>query len=207
MILIKKENALILFISIALAVGIVGTGCEGTAGTEGAEGPAGPSGLVGPDGEDGSQMYADNGAPEADIGGTGATESDKTSNGLAIRAVNTGSEDFEISYGGMSEGEDATGSTYCYSESGCEDLSGGDISIIYPENEGIINESNPEDGKAVGVKISLHVDAGTGYFEVVRGESYRDDAGFREFNPEEVVSKTDTYSEGDLVEFEWGKTD
>lgn len=138
--------------------------------------------------------------------GTDSSDVTAEANGLGIRAVNTGSDDFEVSYGG-NQSENANGFSYCYSGTGCEETGGGGISIIYPEHDSIINESNPEDGKAVGVKVSIHIDAGTGYFEVVSGESYRDDAGFREFDPKEVVSTTDEYTEGTVVEFEWGETD
>lgn len=128
-------------------------------------------------------------------------------NGIGIRAVNTGSEDFEISYGAH-ESEGTIGFSYCYSSSGCENLEGdgGGYILIYPDKGNIVDESDPDDGQAVGVKVNVHIDAGTGYFEVVRGESYRDDDGFREFNPVEVVFTSNEFSAGSVTDFEWGET-
>lgn len=137
-----------------------------------------------------------------------ADNSGSTLKSLAIRAVSTGSGDFEIS-NGMSTSPDAQGVDYCYKKKGCIHLMGSGAFTVFSDMSGIIDHSSPdEEGRVIGVKVSLHIDAGSGYFEVVRGKSYRSNGGFSEFDAgDEVVFKSETFSEGDLVEFSWGETD
>lgn len=78
--------------------------------------------------------------------------------------------------------------------------------MIYPAKASIITESSP--GKhAVGVEVGFTVTAGEGRAEVVRGRSYRDDGGFREFEAGEVIHTSGTFSAGEVVAFSVGETD
>lgn len=124
---------------------------------------------------------------------------------LAIRAINTGSVDFEVSYG-MSTSKNEDGFTYCYSNEGCKPTSGGGAYTIFEGQPSVVDYSYPEQGAAVGIKVSLFVESGTGHFEVVRGKL--DGEGvLAEFIVTDVVFTSDTYNKGDLVEFSWGKTE
>lgn len=132
---------------------------------------------------------------------TSGSEDESATNGLAVRAVNTGDVDLEISMDGNAKTD------FCYESSGCEDTGGQSFHVIYPDNESLIDYSTPEGGKAVGIKISFSVDQGSGYFEVVTGEAYRDDAGFLEFESDAVVYTSDPFSEGDIVSDSYGEVD
>lgn len=60
---------------------------------------------------------------------------------------------------------------------------------------------------AVGVKVGMKITAGKGKIEIVRGLTYRDDAGYLEFTPSKVVHTSNTFTAGDIVGFDWGETD
>ncbi|SMO35779.1 hypothetical protein [Fodinibius sediminis] len=119
---------------------------------------------------------------------------------LGVRLVNTGSEDLEVETGSDNK------ITFCYDKEGCTELGGGGFATVFPDQEMVFNESDP-DKFAIGVKVGVKITAGKGKIEIVRGESYRDDAGFLEFTPSEVVHTSDTYTAGDTAVFEWGETD
>jgi hypothetical protein len=70
--------------------------------------------------------------------------------------------------------------------------------VIYPENESMIHYFNVE-SKAVGVNISYKIEQGTGYFIVVEGQTYRDDAYYLEFESGSTIYTSDSFSEGDVV--------
>ncbi|MFP8487974.1 hypothetical protein ACKGJO_02655 [Gracilimonas sp. Q87] len=124
---------------------------------------------------------------------------DESDNGLAIRAVNTGTEDLEISTDGD------TGIVFCYKSDGCKDVTsgGGSHHWITKDGESLISTSNDE-GIAVGVLISFQVEAGSGYYEVVSGKAYRDDAGFLEFEPNKVLFTSDEFTKGTNVQSSYG---
>ncbi|SMO93412.1 hypothetical protein [Gracilimonas mengyeensis] len=108
-------------------------------------------------------------------------------NGLAVRVVNTGSGDLELS-------QDSDASTgFCYQEDGCPTSGGGSFHTVFEGQDTIMDSSDP-DGQAVGVQVGFHVDAGSGYFEIVEGKAYRDDAGFLEFEAADVVYTSDEFS-------------
>lgn len=121
-------------------------------------------------------------------------------NGLGIRVVNTGDVDLELS---MDSDADTD---FCYEETGCEDTGGHGFYLIYPDNESVVSHSTP-DGQAVGIQIGFHVDAGSGYFEVVTGNAYRDDADFLEFDSDKVMYTSDEFTEGEIVIDTYGEVE
>jgi len=143
-----------------------------------------------------------------------SSDDDGTTNGsnssyknLGIRAVNTGTEDLEISYGDMST-QGAQGFEFCYEGMECEHSEGGGSFWINPNMASIIiKSSSDKEGQVIGVKANLQIDAGSGYIEVVRGRVENPEDVFPEFEVEgEPVYTTETFSEGDLIEFSWGET-
>ncbi|MTI88238.1 MAG: hypothetical protein FH748_09745 [Balneolaceae bacterium] len=125
-----------------------------------------------------------------------------TGNALAIRAVNTGSGNLEIS-------QDSEATTiFCYKSTSCGEAQGGGGSFhtIFEDSESLIDYSEDE-RQAKGVKIAFHVDEGSGYFEVISGRSYRDDAGFLEFEEGDVLYTSEAFSAGDVVVDSYGNTD
>lgn len=131
--------------------------------------------------------------------GSGGIEDSEKS--LAIRLVNTGSEEFEVE-----TGADGT-INFCFEGEGCDNSSGGfGFASVHPDQEMFFGESNP-DKVAVGVKVGMKITAGKGKIEIVRGLSYRDDAGFLEFTPSKVVHTSNTFTVDDVVGFDWGETD
>jgi hypothetical protein len=127
---------------------------------------------------------------------------DQPDNGLAIRAVNTGTKDLEISTDG-----DAS-IAYCYESDGCEEISGGGGSFHWiTEGDKSLISTSIDTSTAVGVLISFHVEAGSGFFEVVSGRAYRDQAGFLEFDPNEVLFTSDEFTEGTVVQDSYGDID
>lgn len=127
------------------------------------------------------------------------TDSGSDTDGLAVRAVNTGSGDLEI------ESDSEAGTAFCYDDEGCESLGGFSFHTIYEDNESLIFMSQV-DKQAVGVKVGFRVTAGQGRVEVINGSAYSDDAGFREFDEGDVIHTSDTFSEGDVVQFSVGET-
>lgn len=129
-----------------------------------------------------------------------SSNSKSSSNGLAVKAINTGTDDLEIS-------QDAEASIdFCYESEGCIELSGQSFSWVYEGEESLIDYSDDE-GKAVGIKVDFHVDNGSGYFEIVEGEAYRDDAGFLEFEEGKTLYTSDEFTEGNTVSYDYGETD
>jgi hypothetical protein len=138
------------------------------------------------------------GCSDNSTGSDGIENSEKS---LAIRLVNTGSEDFEIETG-------AEGTiNFCFEGEGCDDSSGGfGFASVHPDQEMFFGESNP-DKVAIGVRVGMKITAGKGKIEIVRGLSYHDGAGFLEFTPSKVVHTSSTFVVGDVVGFDWGETD
>lgn len=132
--------------------------------------------------------------------GDSSTDADAGADGLGLRAINTGSGSFEIEMDGE------IGTAFCYEEDGCTDISG---FSFYGINEGSqsITTVSQIDKRAVGVKVGFRVTQGQGKVEVVRGEVYRDEGGFREFEPGNVIHTSETFSEGDVADFSVGETD
>lgn len=133
-------------------------------------------------------------------GNGSGSEGSSSPNSLAVRAVNTGSGDLELSQ----EGEAST--VFCYEEDGCETPGGFSFNTVSEGQESLVDYSHP-DGKAVGVKVNIKVDAGSGYLEIVTGETYRDDSDFLEFDTEKVVHTTDEFSAETTITFDYGETD
>ncbi|NGP87612.1 hypothetical protein [Fodinibius halophilus] len=131
--------------------------------------------------------------------GTDAGNEGELMESLGVRVVNTGSGDLEV----KTDGEASI--DFCYENSGCEELSGGSFHTIFEGQSSEIDYSSP-DKKAVGVKVSFHVTKGSGKTEIVEGRTYRDDAGFLEFEEGEVLHTASSFKEGDIVTFEYGDT-
>ena len=119
--------------------------------------------------------------------------------GLAVFIVNAGDEDFDVQTGGDNQ------INFCYEGEGCESSSGAGFATVF-ENQRMDLQYSDSDKRAVGVIVGFEVTGGTGYVEIVRGESYTED-GWPEFNEVEVVYTSDTFSEGDTVSFTFGNTD
>lgn len=133
--------------------------------------------------------------------GNDDSELKQPNNGLAIKAVNTGTGDLEIS----TDGDAAI--AFCYESDGCEDITGGGGSFHWiTEGDASLIDYSSVDGKAVGANIAFHVDAGSGYFEVVSGYTYKDDAGFLEFEEDKVLYTSDGFTEGTIVQDSYGNT-
>lgn len=146
------------------------------------------------------------------IGITGCSDDSTSSepeeselNGLAIMLERTGDEDVEIATGRYADADVGT-VRFCYEDEGCEESEGGRKSSWGGPTRYILEISDP-DKQAVGVIVEFEVNAGEGFAEVVRGESYEDEDGWPEFDEEEVVETSDSFSEGDVVEFTYGETD
>lgn len=80
------------------------------------------------------------------------------------------------------------------------------FSTVFEGQESVIDYST-EEGTVVGVNVAFHVDAGSGYFEIVAGNSFRDDDGFLEFESGEVLYTSEEFSEGETVSYEYGETE
>jgi hypothetical protein len=119
--------------------------------------------------------------------------------GMAVRAVNTGSGDLEI------EMDDEAATTFCYEGEICEEMGGGSLHMVFEGKFSNIDQSLP-DQKVVGVKASFHVTKGSGKAEIISGRAYRDDAGFLEFEDGSVLYTSGSFTEGDIVTFEYGDT-
>lgn len=132
---------------------------------------------------------------------TGAGENEQaTGDGLAVRAVNTGSEDLEL------ETDSEANIDFCYEGDGCADTGGQSFHLVYAGESSLVDYSVP-DKKAVGVTVGINITKGTGYFEVISGRPYRDDAGFLEFEEGgEVLYTSDTFSAGETARFQTGDT-
>lgn len=128
-----------------------------------------------------------------------STDADTGADGLGLRAVNTGNGDLEIEMDGEID------TVFCYDD-GCTAVSGFSFYTIY-EGKSSITSTSQVDKRAVGVKVGFRVTKGQGKMEVVRGESYRDEGGFKEFEPGNVIHTSDTFSEGDVVTYTVGETD
>lgn len=138
-------------------------------------------------------------------GDDSSTSSESDLNGLAVVLERTGDEDVEVSQGSYADA-DIGNVRFCYEGEGCEESSGGSNESWGGPSRYIMESSDP--GKqAVGVIVEFEVEAGEGFAEVMRGESYEGENGFPRFDEGEVVKTSDPFSEGDVVKFTYGETD
>ena len=128
-----------------------------------------------------------------------STAPDVDTDGLAVFFVNAGDEDFDVQTDGANQ------MNFCYEGEGCESSSGGGFATVF-EGQRLKYDFSDSDKKAVGVIVGFEVTGGTGYVEVVSGESYMDN-GWPEFNEAEVVYTSDTFEAGDTASFSFGNTD
>lgn len=137
-------------------------------------------------------------------GDDGSTSSESELNGLAVVLERTGDEEVEVSQGSFADADIGT-VRFCYEGEGCEESSGGSTESWGGPTRYIMESSDP--GKqAVGVIVEFEVNAGEGFAEIVRGESYEEE-GFPRFDEGEAVETIDSFSEGDVIEFTYGETD
>lgn len=137
-------------------------------------------------------------------GDDGSTASESDLNGLAVVLERTGDENVEVSQGSYAD-SDIGKVRFCYEGEGCEESNGGSNESWGGPTRYIMESSDP--GKeAVGVIVEFEVEAGEGFAEVVRGESYEED-GFSRFDEGEVVETSDPFSTGDVVKLTYGETD
>jgi len=133
----------------------------------------------------------------------GPTAADEASNGLALILERTSEEQLEVTRGNFADTDVHV--LFCYEGEGCEDPDGGSRIAFGTETQ-ILEQSDP-DKIATGVIVGFQVDNGAGVAEVVRGESFVNEDGFDEFEPDQVVETSDPFTEGDVVEFTYGETD
>lgn len=135
-----------------------------------------------------------------------STGPDSSSNGLAIFLERTAGEEAEVTQGRFAETETDVGTVrFCYAGEGCEEGDSGSR-LSWGTERTMLDQSEP--GKeAVGVIIEFYVEKGAGFAEVIRGESYQGESGFRQFDATELVRTSEPFSEGDIVSFEYGETE
>ena len=134
------------------------------------------------------------------------TGPDSSSNGLAIFLERTAGEQGEVTQGRFAETEQEVGTVrFCYAGEGCEEGDSGSRSGWGSERR-MLDQSDP-DKEAVGIIVEFHVEEGEGFAEIIRGDSYENEDGFRQFNEEDVVLTSDPFTEGDIVSFEYGDTE
>lgn len=131
------------------------------------------------------------------------TGTDEATNGLALILERTSEEDVEVTQGNFADVD--VHLRFCYEGEGCEDPDGGSRYSFGTETH-ILDQSDP-DKVANGVIVGFQVDSGSGIAEVVRGDSFFNEDGFRNFEPAQVVESSDPFSEGDVVEFTYGETE
>lgn len=131
------------------------------------------------------------------------TASEEVNNGLALILERTSEEDVEVTQGSFADVDVHV--LFCYEGEGCDDPDGGSRYSFGTETH-ILDQSNP-DKVATGVIVGFQVDSGMGVAEVVRGESFFNEDGFRNFEPDQVVESSQPFSQGDVVEFTYGETD
>ena len=135
-----------------------------------------------------------------------ATGPDSSSNGLAIFLERTAGEEGEVTQGRFAETEQEVGTVrFCYAGEGCEEGDSGSRTGWGTERT-MLDQSEPG-REAVGIIVEFHVEEGEGFAEIIRGDSYENEDGFRRFNEEDVVQTSDSFTEGDIVTFEYGDTE
>lgn len=135
----------------------------------------------------------------------GSTGPDINVNGLAVVLERTGVEDLEISEGSVADADIQT-TRFCYAEEGCEDGGGGSNQSWSGPSRLTMEQSDPEK-EAVGVIVEFEVNGGEGFVEIIEGEAYENENGFLEFEEENIVETSDTFSEGDVIQLSYGDTD
>lgn len=129
----------------------------------------------------------------------GSTAPDVNTDGLAVFFVNAGDEDFDVQTDGPNQ------INFCYEGEGCESSSGGGFATVF-EGQRLKYDFSDSDKRAVGVIVGFEVTGGTGYVEIVSGESFMDD-GWPEFSEVDVVYTSETFEAGDTASFSFGNTD
>lgn len=96
---------------------------------------------------------------------------------------------------------------FCYAESGCEDRSDQDGQVLFGDGKGLIHASDP-DKEVVGLKLRYKMKTGSSRAIVSEGTHTPDESSRSDrFDVDERLITTESYSQGEPISYELGRTD